>query len=80
MSETVETRLALVENAVSDLKESQGENFAKLFRILEGEGDEVGLKASVRLQNASLKRLYKWVAGLTMLAFGAIGEVIRRNI
>ena len=80
MSETVETRLALVEKAVGDLEESQGENFSKLFRILEGEGDEVGLKTCVKLQGASLKRLYKWVAGLTVLAFGAIEEIIRRNI
>ena len=80
MNETVETRLSLVENAVEDLKTSQGNNFVKLFRILEGEGDESGLKTSVKLQSASLKRLYKWVAGLTIIAAGAVEEVIRRNL
>ena len=74
------TRIALLEKAVSDMKKSQSGYFKKLFAILEGEGSEPGLKGQVQLQGASLKRLYKWVAGLTVLAVGAIEEIIRRYI
>ena len=77
---STDTRIALLETAVFDMKKSQSEYFKKLFGILEGEGTKPGLKGCVQLQDASLKRLYKWVAGLTVLAIGAIEEVIRRNI
>ncbi len=76
-----------MENAVFDMKKSQfdmktsqSEYFKKLFSILEGEGTKPGLKGYVQLHDASLKRLYKWVAGLTILAVGAVEEIIRRNI
>lgn len=80
MSETVETRLKVLETTVTDLKVSQAANFKKMFRVLEGNGNVPGIKTCVKLQEASLKRLYKWVAGLTMVAVGTIGEIIRRHI
>lgn len=80
MAESVETRLKVLETTVTKLEESQGKNFKKMFDILEGEGNKPGIKTCVQLQNASLKRLYKWVAGITIVMLGAVEEVIRRNI
>ena len=81
MSEkSTDTRISLLESTVSKMEKSQREYFKKLFTILEGEGTEPGLKGYVQLHDASLKRLYKWVAGLTILAIGAVEEFVRRNI
>lgn len=80
MDESVGIRLAVLEETVGKMDNSQTKNFEKLFRILEGEGDENGLKTCVKMQGASLRRLYKWVAGLTILAAGFIEEFIRRNL
>ncbi len=81
MSEkSTDTRISLLESTVSKMDKRQGANFTKLFNILEGEGTKPGLKGYVQLHDASLKRLYKWVAGLTILAIGAVEEIIRRNI
>ena len=77
---STDTRLALLETAVINLKASHENNFKKMFRILEGEGDECGLKTSVKLQKASLGRLYKWVAALTLFVIAIIEEFIRRHL
>lgn len=80
MPETVETRLGILENSIGKMEKAQTKNFEKMFNILEGEGNSPGIKTCVQLQNASLKRLYKWVAGITVVMLGAVEEVIRRNI
>lgn len=77
--QTPDTRIALLESVISKMEKSQGENFKKLFKILEGEGTKPGLKGCVQLQSASLSRLYKWVAGITALLFLAVEEFVRRG-
>lgn len=77
--ETPETRLAVLEKTITKMEFSQQQNFAKLFKILEGEGTKPGIKTCVQLQDASLKRLYKWVTGLTIIIIAAVEEVVRRN-